>query len=114
MTTEPTDQRGTDLPQPLDGIDLDECMAVLLDPLSDLVYSIKSSGERLLRMLLRHEYQRGFAAGQLAAHQTPPAPEHVITTGYGDTVGYVVKTRGDDTGRVMISPPGGLNVGRAQ
>ncbi len=111
MTTEPTAQRGTDHPQPLDGSDLDECMPHLLDPLSDLVSSIKYSGAKLITMLLRHEYQRGFAAGQLAAQQTP---EHVIATGDGTPLGYVVKTRGDDSGRVMISPPGGLDAGQAR
>lgn len=92
----PTDQ-SADLPEPLDGIDLSECMAVLLDPLSDLASSIKYSGEKLLAMLLRHEYARGLAAGRLAAAREASPVEHV-------SLGYVVKTRGDDSGKVMISP----------
>lgn len=105
---EPTDPNA-DLPTPLDGIDPEECMAVLLDPLADLAYSIKNSGEKLLTMLLRHEYARGFAAGRLAAAREAAPVEHVISTGDKVPVGYVpvgyvVKTRGDDSGRVMISP----------
>lgn len=113
MTDQPSQTQPADLPEPLDGIDLGECMAVLLDPLSDLVSSIKHSGEKLLAMLLRHEYQRGFAAGWLAAAQDAPAAEATIKPAEAP-VGYVVKTRGDDSGRVMISPPGGLDVGRAR
>lgn len=48
----------------------DDIMAVLLDPLSDLASSIKYSGSKLLAMLLAHEYQRGYTAGQLATSKT--------------------------------------------
>lgn len=63
MTADATDPTP---PGPPAGVDLDEAMSVLLDPIVDLASAVRYSGAKLLGMLLRQEYERGYTAGQAA------------------------------------------------